>query len=147
MDIQNRKIESLYFIPSLHSWFVESSIYPFIGGDTVERKEKLKANLLNSINLILPYVMPAFLRGATKEAIYYLSMVSLENAKEIMTVLEEEYQKEYERNLTLNRLAEVIIRPSCPDKGGCLSYDYHLAPSVYIANDIEKLVRLRGLIE
>ncbi len=147
MDIQNRNVESLYFIPSLRSWFVESSIYPFIGGDTVERKDKLKANLLNSINLILPYVMPAFLKGASKEAIYHLSMVSLENAEEIMQVLEEEYQKEYERNLTLNRLAEVIIRPSCPDKGGCLSYDYHLAPSVYIANDIEKLVRLRGLIE
>ncbi len=147
MDIQNRKVESLYFIPSLRAWFVESTIYPFIGGDSVERKEKLKANLLNSINLILPYVMPAFLKGATKENIYHLSMAALENARDIMTVLEEEYQKEYERNLTLNRLSEVIIHPSCPDKGGCLSYDYHLAPSVYIANDIEKLVRLSGLIK
>ena len=110
-------------------------------------KEKLKANLLNSINLILPYVMPAFLKGATKENIYHLSMAALENARDIMMVLEEEYQKEYERNLTLNRLSEVIIHPSCPDKGGCLSYDYHLAPSVYIANDIEKLVRLSGLIK
>lgn len=147
MDIQNRKVESLYFIPSLRAWFVESTIYPFIGGDSVERKEKLKANLLNSINLILPYVMPAFLKGATKENIYRLSMAALENARDIMMVLEEEYQKEYERNLTLNRLSEVIIHPSCPDKGGCLSYDYHLAPSVYIANDIEKLVRLSGLIK
>ena len=147
MDIQDRKVESLYFIPSLRAWFVESTIYPFIGGDSVERKEKLKANLLNSINLILPYVMPGFLKDATKEAIYRLSMTALENAKDIMTILEEEYQKEYERNLTLNRLSEVIIHPSCPDKGGCLSYDYHLAPSVYIANDIEKLVRLSGLIK
>lgn len=147
MDIQNRKVESLYFIPCLRAWFVESTIYPFIGGDSVERKEKLKANLLNSINLILPYVMPRFLKDATKESIYRLSMIALENAKEIMTVLEEEYQKEYERNLTLNRLSEVVIHPSCPDKGGCLSYDYHLAPSIYIANDIEKLVRLSGLIK
>ena len=38
-------------------------------------------------------------------------MTALENAKDIMTILEEEYQKEYERNLTLNRLSEVIIHP------------------------------------
>ncbi len=37
--------------------------------------------------------MPGFLKDATKEAIYRLSMTALENAKDIMTILEEEYQK------------------------------------------------------
>lgn len=147
MAIQNRKVESAYFLPSMHSWFVESSIYPFLGGDTVEREEKMQANLLNSVNLILPYVAPSFLMDASKATIYDFSMTCLENAREIMQVLEEEYQMEFERKLTLNRLSEVIVSPCCPDKGGCLSYDYHLRPSVYISNDIEKLIRLRNFIE
>lgn len=147
MEIQHRKVESVYFIPSIRAWFVESSIYPFVGGDSVDRKEKMKGNILNSINFILPYVMPIFLRDASRQAIYDLSMTCLENALEIVQALEAEYQVYFERNLTLNRLSEVIISPSCPDKGGCLSYDYHLPPSVYIANDIEKLIRLRGLVQ
>ncbi|WP_324822655.1 hypothetical protein [Sinanaerobacter sp. ZZT-01] len=147
MEIQNRQVESAYFLPSMHSWFVESSIYPFLGGDLVERTEKMQANLLNSVNLILPYVAPGFLMDASKASIYDFSMTCLENAREIMQVLEEEYQIEFERKLTLNRLSEVIMSPCCPDKGGCLNYDYHLRASVYIANDIEKLIRLKNFIE
>ncbi len=147
MSIQNRRVESAYFLPSMHSWFVESSIYPFLGGDMVEREEKMQASLLNSVNLILPYVAPGFLRDAPKNAVYEFSMTCLENAREIMKVLEEEYQYEFERKLTLNRLSEVIVSPCCPDKGGCLSYDYHLRASVYLSNDIEKLIRLKNFIE
>lgn len=147
MAIQNRKVESAYFLPSMHSWFVESNMYPFLGGDTVDREEKMHANLLNSVNLVLPYVAPSFLKNAPKTALYDFSMTCLENAKDIMQVLEEEYQMEFERNLTLNRLSEVIVSPCCPDKGGCLSYDYHLPPSIYILNDIEKLIRLNHFIE
>lgn len=146
MDIQKRKVESVYFLPSMRSWFVESSIYPFIGGDTVAREEKMPANLLNSINFILPYVAPRFLAGVPQQQIYELSMTCLENARELLLVLEEEYQNLFGRNLTLNRLSEVIKSPSCPDKGGCLSYDYHLLPSVYVENDVEKLMRLKDLL-
>ena len=32
MEIQGRKVESAYFIPSMRIWFVETSMYPFIGG-------------------------------------------------------------------------------------------------------------------
>ncbi len=147
MDIQKRKVESVYFVPSLRVWFVESTLYPFVGGDSVERREKQKRNLLYSVNFILPYVMPGFLRDTSRQEIYDLSMTCLENALDILRVLEAEYQVEFERNLTLNRLGEVIISPTCPDKGDCLSYDYHLPPSVYIQNDIEKLIRLRSYIE
>ena len=62
-------------------------------------------------------------------------------------VLEEEYQAVFERNLTLNRLSEVILSPCCPDRGDHLSYDYHLAPSVYVENDIVRLIRLKELIK
>lgn len=91
MTIQKRKVDCVYFIPNLRAWFVESSLYPFIGGDSVARKEKQNVSMIPSINLIQPYVAPAFLAGAGKESIYNLSLTCLENAWEILTVLEEEY--------------------------------------------------------
>ena len=38
-------------------------------------------------------------------------------------------------------LSEAIILPLCPDKGSCMSYDVNLAPSVYLENDLEQLMR------
>ncbi|MFA7662000.1 MAG: cytidyltransferase, partial [Anaerovoracaceae bacterium] len=144
MTIQKRKVDSAYFIPNLRAWFVESSIYPFIGGDSVARKGTENVSVIPSINLIEPYVAPAFLGQAEKETIYQFSLTCLENARDILTVLEEEYQVLYEKNLTLKRLGEVVISSRSPDQGDCLSYDLNLAPSVYVANDIEKLKRLRS---
>ena len=146
MELQNRKVDSVYFIPNLRSWFDESSLYPFIGGDGVRRDQKTNAGIIPSVNLILPYVAPNFLMDVPKDALYDFSMVCLENAKNILTALEDEFQSVYERNLTLNRLSEAIISPRYPDKGLNMSYDLNLAPSVYIVNDIENLVRLENLV-
>ena len=115
--------------------------------DSIQSQTENRANLLNSINLILPYVMPGFIYGASNDAIYDLSMTCLENSRDILRVLEEEYQSIYERNLTLNRLGEVVLSPCCPDRGDHLNYDYHLAPSVYVENDIVRLIRLKELIK
>ncbi|MBQ8590926.1 MAG: hypothetical protein IJ486_10800 [Firmicutes bacterium] len=146
MDIQKRKVESVYYLPNLKAWVIESSIYPFIGGDTVDRPVKMRANLLNSANLILPYAIPSFVGDAPKAAIYNLSRTCLENARDVLEALEREYQERYERKLTLNRLSEVVIFPCCTDWGDCLTYDYHLAPSSYVKDDLERLVRLEGLL-
>ena len=53
--------------------------------------------------------MPGFIYGVSNDAIYDLSMTCLENSRDILRVLEEEYQTVFERNLTLNRLGEVIL--------------------------------------
>ncbi|MFV0314612.1 MAG: nicotinate-nicotinamide nucleotide adenylyltransferase, partial [Anaerotignum sp.] len=37
MEIQGREVESAYFLPSLKTWFVETSLYPFIGGDGLDQ--------------------------------------------------------------------------------------------------------------
>ncbi len=132
----------VYYIPNISSWFVESSLYPFIGGDSVRTQGKGTAGLLTSVNLIMPYVTPAFLAHENIQAVYQLSMVCLENARDILKVLEEEYQKEFERNLTLDRLSEVIYSPTCPDKGRFMSYDENIPASNYIENDILQLSRL-----
>lgn len=147
MEIQGRQVESAYFIPSLLAWFVETSMYPFIGGDGVEQIRSRDSGMIDSVNLMLPYVMPGFLSNATKDAIFDLSMVCLQNARDILRVLEQEYQRAFERSLTLDRLNEVVISPRCPDRGNCMSYDYHLPASVYLENDIERLIRLKHLVK
>lgn len=35
MTAKGREADSVYFVPDLRAWFVESTMYPFIGGDTV----------------------------------------------------------------------------------------------------------------
>ena len=143
MTIQKRKVDSVYFIENLKAWFVESSLYPFVGGDSINRKPISNVSILPSINLLQPYVAPRYLPGASREAVYNFSRVCLENARDILSTLEEEYQIIYGKNLTLKRLGEVVISSRYPDHGDCLSYDLNLAPSVYVANDIEKLERLK----
>ena len=120
-------------------------MYPFIGGDSVAGSSSNPSGLLPSVNLILPYVAPIFLMRDSREAAYRLSLVCLENARDILRVLEEEYQLEFGRNLTLNRLSEAILSPTCPDKGKHVYYDGNLPASSYVENDIRQLVRLRNI--
>lgn len=145
MDIQKRRVESVYFLPNLRVWFVESTMYPFIGGDTVRRPARAMGGRLNSINMILPFAMPTFIGDTPRRAIYDFSLTCLENARDILKALEEEYQENFERKLTLNRLSEAVVSPSCPDRGSCLDYDYHLAASACVEDDIEALKRLERM--
>lgn len=146
MTLQGRQVDSVYFIPNLRSWFVESSLYPFLGGDGIHRKEIRSAGIIPSVNLILPYVAPNFMMELPRTALYDFSLTCLENTKNILTALEEEYQQIFERNLTLNRLSEAVISPRYPDKGLNMNYDMNIAPSVYVENDIEHLKQLENLI-
>lgn len=146
MTLQGRPVDSVYFIPNLRSWFVESSLYPFLGGDGIHREDIANAGIIPSVNLILPYVAPSFMMDLPRAALYDFSLTCLENTKNILTVLEEEYQQIFEKNLTLNRLSEAVFSPRYPDKGLNMSYDLNHPPSIYVANDIEHLKRLENLI-
>jgi hypothetical protein len=146
MDVRNRDVDGAYFIPNLRIWFNENLMYPFLGGDTVIRSGSEKFNLIQSINLILPYVAPSFITDANIGSIFDLSLICLENARDIMMTIENEYQKIYERTLTLSRLGEVTISPRYPDKGYDLMYDFSKKPSVYIKNDIHELVRIKNIV-
>ena len=137
----NRPVDGAYFVPTLKRWFVESTIYPFIGGDTVRRATYPVPGLQAGINHILPYAAPTFLRNCPRSAVFDLSRVCLESARDLMLALEQAYREHYARNLTLSRLSEAVNLPLCPDKGSCLAYDSNLPASVYIANDLEQLLR------
>lgn len=146
MAVRSCPVESAYFLPRLKGWYVESTLYPFIGGDMVARSEETDANLIPSINFILPYVVPSYMRDVERDALYYFSLTCLQNVRDILKVLEEEYQQLFGRRLTLGRLGEAIISPRCPDRGNCGRYDKNIAASVYVEDDIQKLVRLQSIM-
>lgn len=135
-------VESIYYLPNLRMRFVESTLYPFIGGDTVRRRERPTEGLQPSVNRILPYASPEFAPIAPDVA-WRLSLCCLENARDILLALEAEYRFLYARNLTLNRLSEAVILPLYPDKGGCMTYDLSRTASTYLEEDIELLKRVR----
>lgn len=147
MDINNIDVDCAYFIPNLKLWFNESSQYPFLGGDMVKRNMKLESNLLPSINFILPYVSPSFIKNTTNEAIYNLSEISLSNSLKILESIEEEYQTINEKALSLKNLGEVLESPRYPDRGKDIKYDMTLKPSLYVKNDLENLKRLENIVK
>jgi nicotinic acid mononucleotide adenylyltransferase len=142
IDMQNRNVESVYFIPRLKLWFNENSLYPFIGGDALWRGVYPERNLLPSINLILPYTYPTFITNTSKAAIFNLSKVAIENSIDILEVLEDEYHILHEKNLTLSSLGQVFTTPRCPDQGENIDYNLNLNPSSYLKNDLERLMRM-----
>ena len=141
MRSRNRNVECAYFLPRISLWLNERDCYPFIGGDSVKGEQ-----VDDSINLVMPYTAPGFIAGGSDAAVYAYSLACLENARDILRALEDEYQATYEKKLTLKRLGEVITYPRRPITGTGVSYDENLAPSVYVQNEINKMKRLKRLM-
>ncbi len=142
MEQLGYEVDAIYYLPNLRLRFVESTLYPFIGGDTVRRSEPLPGGLQPAVNRILPYAAPEY-DDMDGETAWELSLCCLENARDILLALETEFRALYARNLTLSRLGEAVILPLCPDKGGCMTYDLSRAASTYLEGDIELLKRMR----
>ena len=146
MASKGRGVDCVYFVPNMRSWFVESTMYPFIGGDTVEREEGSVPGLTPAVNLVMPYAFPRFYRKCGQSAVLEFSRTCIENSRDILRVLETEYRRAYARNLTLSRLSEAVILPLSPDKGSCLHYDSSLSASQCLDNDLKMLMRMRMLL-
>lgn len=115
-------VEAVYEIPNMKLWILESDMIPFYGGDRVEqmredpdREDGFVAGRRPSIYPMLPYQMPSFLKDAPYQAVYDLSVICLENARRLFTVLEKIYENRFFRRLTLERLTEVIDDPGFPE--------------------------------
>ncbi|MBP3815998.1 MAG: phosphohydrolase [Firmicutes bacterium] len=143
MEANNIAVESAYFLPKLEIWFNERDCYPYIGGDSLASAEGRKDGRSAAANLILPYIKPGFVAGGDEEASFMYSEVCLKNARLIMGTLEREYQKLFERKLTLKRLGEVITRPRIPETDRGVTFDENLEPTNFLDNDIERLSRLK----
>lgn len=147
MYIQGRDADCAYFIPNLRIWFNENLMYPFLGGDGIGWDSETIGNLIPSINLILPYYSPMFIKGASNEAIYNLSMTCLKNAKHILLALETEFKEIFEKNLTVKRLGEVLLSPRLPYLGENIYYDLNKEASRYLDVSIETLLKLERIIK
>lgn len=145
--VKHYDVDYVYFIPNLRSWFVESTFYPFIGGDSVEHDTDSIPGLTPSVNLILPYAFPRFYKECNRQAVLEFSRTCIQNSRDIMLALEAEYRAEYSRNLTLSRLNEAVILPLSPDKGNCLRYPPNLAASTCLENDLTLLNRMQDLLK
>jgi len=140
-ELEGMNISSAYYIPKIRVWFNESDVYPFIGGDSVKRNIPL--NVLPSVNLMLPFVYPRYIKDVSKESLYELSKVCLENSLVIFTEIERIYSKINNRILSLEHLREVMITPRVPDIGPYLSYDENFKPTDYIKNELLTLKKMK----
>ena len=143
MEANDMRVESAYFLPTLEVWMNERDCYPFIGGDSIESLSKDRESRGASANLVLPYIKPGFIGGGDEEAAYVYSETCLRNAKRIMAAIESEYQKTFERKLTLKRLGEVVTIPRIPDMDRGVAFDENIKPTEFIDNDIERIARLK----
>ena len=141
MRLQGRQAESEYFIPNLHYWLTESLLYPFIGGDSVGERA-MTEHMLPSINLVLPYYYPNFMADVSDDGIRRFSRVALENALDILRILERRHQRLFNTTLTIRRLGEAMQQPRLPDKGKCMNYDFNLPASAYLAEDLRQIRRI-----
>ena len=144
MQANNIKVESAYFLPTLEVWLNERDCYPYIGGDSLQPAAgSISDDRSASANMVLPYIKPGFIANGDEEAAFSYSAVCLRNAHKIMSALEAEYQKVFERKLTLKRLGEVITIPRIPETDRGVTFDENLKPTNFIENDIERLSRLK----
>ena len=147
-NVLDEPIESVYFVPNMRSWLIESDLYPFIGGDGIRVREQIRSSpSLPSVNSILPYQFPSFMKGASMEAFYNLSVACLENARSIFLVLEKLYQDKYGRKLTMSRIGEVLAEPRHPDTCILDTSVVQESPSLLLRREMQKLHRLKHLLD
>ena len=146
MTARGRTADSVYFVPDLRAWFVESTMYPFIGGDAVDKGVPSVPGLTPAVNLILPYAFPRFYGRCGREAVFRFSRTCIENSRSLLLALERAYRERFARNLTLSRLSEAVILPLSPDKGAALRYDPNLSASACLESDLRQLDRMRELL-
>ncbi len=144
MELQNAEVESAYFVPNLNVWFNESILYPFIGGDAVEQSAGYSSNTIPSINFVLPYASPSYIRNAPTQAVYKLSETVLDNTYHLFRTLEREYQHLNDRALCITNLGEIFSTPRLPDRSELLAYDPALKVSDYIRHDLDHLRRIQS---
>ena len=124
-----------------------TTMYPFIGGDTVSGAKPSVPGLTPAVNLILPYAFPNFYKECSHQTVFRFSRACIENSRDILASLETAYRERFARNLTLSRLNEAVILPLSPDKGNCLAYDPNLPASLCLDNDLQALLRMRNVLE
>ncbi len=142
LEMNDIAVESAYYIPKVKFWFNEAMLYPFIGGDAVQRQVLQSDAPLQSINLILPYVYPKFLSGVSKDKVADLSRACLESDIIVLQALEDEYLRVNGKGLTLKDLSAVLISSRIPYKRHYLNYDLKQSPVDVVSADADYLSKI-----
>ncbi|NLX60992.1 MAG: cytidyltransferase [Tissierellia bacterium] len=143
---KNIDVDTAYFIPNLKLWFNESAQYPFIGGDAVLREDYNQDYIIPSINLILPYVFPNFIKNTSAKNIYEFSEICLINTIEIFKEIQKSYQEIHGKSLIIRNLGQIFISPRRPDSSIYADSIRNLKPTDYLEKDLENLKRIENLV-
>ncbi len=137
-------LHSGYFLNQIESWYVESSLYPFIGGDAVE-KEQTQDMAIASVNNILPYKLPV---GARQHvlSVARFSDVCLRQCLNILLAIEQVYFRRNKRSLTAKNLSEVFLTARVPENYQHLLFNQAALPSQIIAKDLVSIEQLLQLL-
>lgn len=133
-----REVDCLYCIPNLHHWLRESSLYPYLGGCSIDGVQ-VEGILRPGINPILPYAQPGFLRD---EDGFRLSQVALENARNILQTLEKQHLFHFSTAMTIGRMGGAVYHPRLPHRGKNLRHDLRVCPSDCVEDDLTWLQRI-----
>ncbi len=140
MTSLGRTVIAAYEIPNMRYWFTESLMTPFVGGDSIARKNG-ETETLHAINMVLPYKLPTYIRGSSEEAVFDLSLTALENTRALFQALEKGHLETEHTELTISRLSQALSDPRQPDRGAHVCCDPDALASEYLQDDIQQLYR------
>ena len=144
MSARGLKVDDIYCVPDMRFWFMESAMYPFLGGDSISGDKIRLGGAISAVNLILPYAQPEIFKECPQDAVFNFSKTCIENSRDIFLALEEAFRQIYSRNLTLENLSEVLINPTIPDKGNSVRYNGNRFASTCLEEDLILLSRIGG---
>lgn len=142
--LNNIPVNSVYDIPNMKTWIAESDFYLFIGGEGIwsDSNMMIDSNVIPSVNPVLPYRVPAFMRKVSQETFYEFSKMCMENSLEIWQLLEQLFQRKFGRKLTISQLSEVLVQPRVPDTGIGFNWNEKKSPSEIVRYELERLNRM-----
>ncbi len=140
------RIMAGYYIPNMRAWYSESHLYPFIGGDAYFSADDRPYDILPSVNKILPY-MNYKIENTNRQAITQFSKTCLQQALMLVEAIEDQYNQNNRRPLTIERLNEVFVTPRVPYYGRKIKISRHSVPSDMIKNDLIRLEQIVALVE
>lgn len=135
-------VQAAYTVMNMRACLVESEMLPLVGGDSIESEATSQTTALVSVNRILPYADVSKELRCDRDEFYHLSEVCLSGAAAIYSALERRYRMMYSRNLTLERLDEVMVQPRILES--CAGGDMTRTPSEVLGHELERLRRLQG---
>ncbi len=137
-------VHSAYTLPSISTWYSESHLYPFIGGDA-HGSTYGETTWMASVNKMLPYMSdPSNCVGLSDYIAFSKSCI--EASLHIFDVIERIYEQSTKRHLSLSHLGDVFITPRAPYYGSGVQICASATPSEMLTNDIQRLEQIAKIV-